>query len=626
MYRNDDSLPKLPLPDVKTTLGRLHLTLLPFNAAASAEALVAQAPALEAAQKVLQHRQATQANWLGDWWDEFAYLQARYPVVINSNIMAARLVDMDPATWKAKPLFANPVHRAALCIVESLHFRSLMLGEAVKELLNVSKPLCMNQFRRYFGMRVPQREKDTCVFQLPRDATHAIIMYKGRMGSIKVADAEDITFGLSFPELVACVQRIVTDIDAQAAASVANGAEWWLGQCVGALTAADRDTAADGFKLLMSASPRNKQYLDRLFSSCLTVISIDDDPVWDVTDGLLHAAHGSPHNRWFDRATSQIVASNGVGMYQGEHSPMDAIVSATTPIELVSLFGLQYFKEKRHVGQSVRANFPIETLVEVFAFSVPTPCQDIIRKTIQGHNAFAASCEVTGYRFTGYGRSFLASKKIGPDFVVQAALQLALLEDSGSCAATYESASTRMFQQGRTETIRAHSLEQKNFVEALQRASVAEAVSKGDITTLQKLGKLLVAAMRRHGALSAEASTGNGVDRHLMGIRIASAAIGKELPPFFKQPDVEAASNFVLLTSQMIGTTYLGGFAHSLPYGYGCCYYIHQDQICIVVSCNSVAKKTSVKRFCGHLTKAFEKIGELVKTFPAPTAAPKSSL
>jgi hypothetical protein len=627
MYHKDKTLPTLPLPEVRESLQRLHKTLLPFNSAVPLDSLLAQADSLADAQKLLAHRRATQANWLGDWWDEFAYLRARYPVVINSNIMAVRLIDMDPNTWKANPLFSNPAHRAALCITESLHFRGLMIGEAVKELLSVSKPLCMNQFRRYYGMRLPSREKDSCVFPDPREATHAVIMYKGRLGAIKVADAKDVLATLTFPELAACVKQFIEGIDAKAAAHKDKGADWWNGQCIGALTAADRDTAADGFALLSAASPRNRQNLHLVYHQCLTIISIDDEPVWDVTQGLVTSAHGSPHNRWFDRATSQIIASNGVGMYQGEHSPMDAIVSATTPIELVSLFGVQYFNEKRFEakGQTLRPMFNPKEFVHELEFSVPEPCQAIIKRTIKAHNDFAATCEVCGFRFTGYGRAFLGSKKVGADFVVQAALQMALLADSGTCAAVYESASTRMFQEGRTDTIRAYSVEQKAFVEAMHSASVSSLASSA--ATVQSLAKLFVAAMKRHAELSAEASTGHGVDRHLLGLRVACGGLGKDLPPFFSQPEVQAAGNFTLLTSQMIGTTYLGGFAHSLPYGYGCCYYIHAHQVMIVISCNSVEKKTSVERFSRHLTTAFEKIGALVKGFPdAKPAVPKSSL
>ena len=621
MYRNDDQLPKLPLPDVPTTLERLHRTLLPFNPLVLKEPLLEQAAALSDAHKLLKGREGQQVNWLGDWWDEFAYLRARYPVVINSNIMAARLLDMDPVTWKAKPVFSNPVERTAMCITESLYFRTLMIAESVKEVIPVAKPLCMTQFRRYYGMRKPGKGIDSAVFQKPIDAVHAVVMYRGRMGSIKVADPKDPSFSLNFPELVAAVQRIVDTIDERAEADRQAGVDW-LANCVGALTAAERDAAAEGFQQLSGASEDNRRYLDRLFNSCLTIVSIDDEEVRDVSHGILVAAHKFPHNRWYDRATSQIVAKNGVGMYQGEHSPMDAIVSATTPVEIVSRFAIQYVKEKRYEGQTVRHDFSVERAVEVFSWTVPEACQAIIRKAIDEHNTVSSACEAIGYRFSGYGRSFLATRKVSPDFLVQAALQLALLEDSGSCGAVYESASTRAFQQGRTETIRAHSLEQKALVEALQKTDIPQLEQNGlGGEAVQRLKKLLLEAQRRHGVLSAEASSGQGVDRHLLGLRIASGALQKELPPLFQQTEVAAAQNFVLLTSQMIGETYLGGFAHSLPYGYGCCYYIHKDRICICISCNSIAKKTSCERFGKHLTRAFEKFGALLKHFPDATQA-----
>ena len=57
--------------------------------------------------------------------------------------------------------------------------------------------------------------------------------------------------------------------------------------------------------------------------------------------------------------------------------------------------------------------------------------------------------------------------KVSPDSFIQQALQLAWYRDQGYVTATYESASTRGFLHGRTETIRSVTSESRAFVKAM---------------------------------------------------------------------------------------------------------------------------------------------------------------
>lgn len=62
--------------------------------------------------------------------------------------------------------------------------------------------------------------------------------------------------------------------------------------------------------------------------------------------------------------------------------------------------------------------------------------------------------------------------KVSPDSFIQQALQLAWYKDQGYVTATYESASTRGFLHGRTETIRSVTAESRAFVKAMLDYSV----------------------------------------------------------------------------------------------------------------------------------------------------------
>lgn len=57
--------------------------------------------------------------------------------------------------------------------------------------------------------------------------------------------------------------------------------------------------------------------------------------------------------------------------------------------------------------------------------------------------------------------------KVSPDSFIQQALQLAWYKDQGYASATYESASTRGFLHGRTETIRSVTTDSRAFVKAM---------------------------------------------------------------------------------------------------------------------------------------------------------------
>lgn len=59
------------------------------------------------------------------------------------------------------------------------------------------------------------------------------------------------------------------------------------------------------------------------------------------------------------------------------------------------------------------------------------------------------------------------SARVSPDSFIQQALQLAWYKDQGYVSATYESASTRGFLHGRTETIRSVTADSRTFVKAM---------------------------------------------------------------------------------------------------------------------------------------------------------------
>jgi carnitine O-acetyltransferase len=69
--------------------------------------------------------------------------------------------------------------------------------------------------------------------------------------------------------------------------------------------------------------------------------------------------------------------------------------------------------------------------------------------------------------YQGYGKGLIKKFKCSPDAYVQMIIQLAYYKIYGINRSTYESAATRRFQQGRTETCRSVSDESAAFCDAM---------------------------------------------------------------------------------------------------------------------------------------------------------------
>lgn len=68
--------------------------------------------------------------------------------------------------------------------------------------------------------------------------------------------------------------------------------------------------------------------------------------------------------------------------------------------------------------------------------------------------------------YNDYGSNFIKSAKVSPDGWMQMAYQLAYYRQYGKPCPTYESASTRKFLTGRTETVRSCSADSVAFTKA----------------------------------------------------------------------------------------------------------------------------------------------------------------
>lgn len=104
-------------------------------------------------------------------------------------------------------------------------------------------------------------------------------------------------------------------------------------------------------------------------------------------------------------------------------------------------------------------------------------------------------------------------------------IQLAYYKMYGKSRPTYESAATRRFQLGRTETCRTVSDESVAWCSAMADAAL------GDATRVDRFRK----AINAHLEYITAASDGKGVDRHLFGLKKLLEP-GEDVPAIYKDP------------------------------------------------------------------------------------------
>lgn len=72
------------------------------------------------------------------------------------------------------------------------------------------------------------------------------------------------------------------------------------------------------------------------------------------------------------------------------------------------------------------------------------------------------------FRYDNYGKGFMKKCGISPDAYLQMTLQLAYFRDAGQFTLSYETSMTRLFLQGRTETVRPVTMESVAWVKAME--------------------------------------------------------------------------------------------------------------------------------------------------------------
>ena len=217
----------------------------------------------------------------------------------------------------------------------------------------------------------------------------------------------------------------------------------------------------------------------------------------------------------------------------------------------------------------------------------------------------------------GVNKAVLKRLQVSPDSFFQMAMQLAYFRDQGCHTATYETASTRAFFHGRTETIRPLSQESTAWVHAMHDAGAPPSVRLA----------LLHKAMHSHTTFLRSASFGQGCDRLLFGLRIVALENGLPLPPLLASPLFARGGDFGLSTSNMSNSlSGIPGFGAPFPTSYGVCYNMRNDWLKACVTSNKSCTAKSATRFVKAISTAIDDMLLLISSQQTSSSKPHSSL
>ncbi|KAF6268824.1 carnitine palmitoyltransferase 1B [Rhinolophus ferrumequinum] len=539
-------------------------------------------------------------NYVSDWWEEYIYLRGRNPLMVNSNYYVMDFVFTKNTDVQAARL-GNIVHAM-------ITYRRKLDREQIKPVMALGiVPMCSYQMERMFNTtRIPGKETD--VLQHLAESRHVAVYHRGRFFKVWLYDGSSL---LKPRDLELQFQRILDD------SSPPQPGE----ERLAALTAGGRTEWAQARQTFFS-SGKNKASLDTIERAAFFVTLDEESHCYDPEDeaslSLYGKAllHGNCYNRWFDKSFTLIAFKNGQLGLNTEHSWADApIVGHLWEFALgTDTFHLGYSDTGNCLGQPNLMLAPPQRL----QWDIPEKCQAAIDSSYQVARALAENVELYCFQFLPFGKGLIKKCRTSPDAFVQIALQLAHFRDRSKFCLTYEASMTRMFREGRTETVRSCTSESTAFVQAM----VEGTHKKADLQNLFRK------ASEKHQNMYRLAMTGHGIDRHLFCLYVVSKYLGVS-SPFLAEVLSEP---WRLSTSQsaqfQIGMfdpkkypNHLGaggGFGPVVDDGYGVSYMIAgENTIFFHVSSMFSSSETNAQRFGNHIRQALLDIADL---FQVPKA------
>uniref|UniRef100_A0A8C7IVY2 carnitine O-palmitoyltransferase n=1 Tax=Oncorhynchus kisutch TaxID=8019 RepID=A0A8C7IVY2_ONCKI len=583
LYSFQTSLPHLPLPSVKDTINRYLESAHPLMDDEQYLRMEGLAKDFEKGlgpklQWYLKLKSWWATNYVSDWWEEYIYLRGRGPIMVNSNYYAMDFLYVFPTSLQAARA-GNAIHAIMLYrrMLDRAQIKPLMLQNTI--------PMCSAQYERMFNTsRIPGVDTDT--IQHIQDSRHIVVYHRGRYFKVPMFYDGKV---LSPRAVEQQMERILAD------PSEPQPGE----ECLAALTAGDRVPWAEAREAYLRQG-RNQQALDTVEKAAFFV-TLDDteqrykaeDPVRSLDSYAKSLLHGKCYDRWFDKSFNLIVFRNGTMGLNAEHSWADAPIIGHLWEHVLSMDPVKLgYTEEGHCKGNPHPSLPGPQRLQ---WNIPAECQTAIASSLMVAKALADDVDSHIIPFNCFGKGLIKKCRTSPDAFIQIALQLAHFR--GRFCLTYEASMTRMFREGRTETVRSCTVETCAFARSM--------VEDNPVSILE--------AATRHQQLYRLAMTGGGIDRHLFCLYVVSKYLGEDsafLKEVLSEPWRLSTSQTPLQQVELFDLArhpeYVssgGGFGPVADDGYGVSYIIlGENLINFHISSKHSSPETDSHRF-GNLIK-----------------------
>lgn len=600
MLSHMKDIPALPVPELESTITRALQSCHPLaQDEAEFEALKKKsidflATAGPKLQGKLQEKASRSKNWLAKDWDMLAYFTYRDPVVLNVSYYYgfSKLPQGPPGS---KPAKDDPAFVAASILAYACNFREeLIRGEMKPDEAGGVKQDVTHYNWMFNACRIPHGESDYAV-KIPESdpkGDHVIVVRRNHHYKLPVKDQTGQRY--SIDSLRQSIQKIYDETPEKAAIPV------------GVLTATDRDLWTKARNHLVDSSEKNVEAL-RAIEQAIAVVCLDEHKP-TTTDGKSSSMaefskllwYGNANDRWWDKPIQWVVFDSGESGILGEHSCMDGTPTARLNNEMTLALMAGKLPEIENASEEVSSP-------QSLSFELDEEAKSLIKQAADNHAQATGKSQLYYLNYDRYGKEEIKKHKVSPDSWVQMVMQLAYaLTNNGKVTATYESASVRRFALGRTETVRVCSDASKAFVNAM--------LDQG--TSNSQRVDLFRAAVAQHGRDMKSASSAQGIDRHLLGLKLGVAA-DEPTPEFLKDPLLARSGRWVMSTSQVYGRYFPAyGWGAVVPDGYGIPYMIQANSLLFTIT--AITPEVQCKELADNIKIAADTLLDLVANNQSP--------
>lgn len=605
MMRYQQSLPSLPVPPLKQTLERYLVSVRPILSDREYEETKRCVKEFgrpggvgEDLHRRLEERAEKMDNWLCDWWLEVAYLSYRLPVPIH----------VSPATVAPRldiPNHAAFVDQATRVLIATAYFKKCIDMEVLPVDMMGKAPLSMEQYQCLYSCnRIPCEKVDELRRTPAHLSLHAIVAHNGHFFKVQ----------LYYPSNDGTLQIAPFHHIRKQVVEILEASPERAQHQVGLFTSEHRDTWYKKRQRLIK-DPVNRRSLD-IIEQGIFFLGLDTPreevnsvhpgtPYSDhhgtiIANRYLHGngANFNSGNRWFDTSVQFFLSKDGAIGSTLEHSSADG----TTAIKASDfVFKCCFGESLPEIPDLVDPDKLTE--FEALKWSIsPETAQDLkdaeefIERQVKNFDAKV-------FTFNDYGKESIKTFKMSPDAFIQQAVQLAYFRCHGKSPAVYESASTRQFKFGRTETIRSQSPKSLAF---------CQTVCDPNASTRDK-AMALREAVNYHTWYTKEAVKAQGVDRHLLGMKLLATQAGIETPSIYTDVAYSRSLTHGLSTSQVpVEMDAIMSFGPTAESGYGVCYNPRKEKILFVVSSFNSSPETNSLALGASIAKGLNEMREFM--------------